>query len=39
MPPPEKAAHGMPGSFNTDQGSQFTGFGFAGRLRVASVGI
>ena len=31
--------HGQPEIFNTDQGSQFTGFAFTGRLRAAGVRI
>ena len=31
--------HGKPEIFNTDQGSQFTGFAFTGRLQAAGVGI
>ncbi len=31
--------HGTPEIFNTDQGSQFTGFAFTGRLREAGVRI
>ena len=31
--------HGQPEIFNTDQGSQFTGFAFTGRLRAAGVQI
>ena len=30
--------HGAPEIFNTDQGSQFTGFAFTGRLREADSG-
>ena len=33
------ARHGTPEIFNTDQGSQFTGFAFTGRLRMAGVRI
>ena len=33
------ARHGTPEIFNTDQGSQFTGFAFTGRLREAGVRI
>ena len=33
------AAYGMPEIFNTDQGSQFTGFAFTGRLREAGIRI
>ena len=33
------ARHGTPEIFNTDQGSQFTGFVFTGRLREAGVRI
>ena len=31
--------HGQPEVFNTDQGSQFTGFAFSGRLQAAGVRI
>ena len=31
--------HGQPEIFNTDQGSQFTGFAFTGRLQAAGVRI
>ena len=31
--------HGQPEVFNTDQGSQFTGFAFTGRLQAAGVRI
>ena len=31
--------HGQPEVFNTDQGSQFTGFAFSGRLQAADVRI
>ena len=31
--------HGTPEIFNTDQGSQFTGFAFTGRLREAGIRI
>ena len=33
------ARHGTPEIFNTDQGSQFTGFAFTGRLREAGIRI
>ena len=33
------ARHGAPEIFNTDQGSQFTGFAFTGRLREAGIRI
>ena len=33
------ARHGTPEIFNTDQGSQFTGFAFTERLRKAGVRI
>ena len=33
------ARHGQPEIFNTDQGSQFTGFAFTGRLQAAGVRI
>ena len=33
------AAHGAPEIFNTDQGSQFTGFAFTGRLQAAGIRI
>ena len=33
------AAYGTPEIFNTDQGSQFTGFAFTGRLREAGIRI
>ncbi len=32
-----RTRHGPPEIFNTDQGSQFTGFAFTGRLRAAGV--
>ncbi len=34
-----RTRHGQPEIFNTDQGSQFTGFAFTGRLRAAGVQI
>ena len=33
-----RTRHGPPEIFNTDQGSQFTGFAFTGRLRTAGAG-
>ena len=33
------ARHSTPEIFNTDQGSQFTGFAFTGRLREAGIRI
>ena len=33
------ARHGTPAIFNTEQGSQFTGFAFTGRLREAGIRI
>ncbi len=33
------ARYGTPETFNTDQGSQFTGFAFTGRLREAGIRI
>ena len=34
-----RTRHGQPEIFNTDQGSQFTGFAFTGRLRAADLQI